>query len=777
MKIIQTNEHIERSNSGVESHFTIKATSRSFDILSSLLYSDKPAAIVRELACNAYDSHVAAGKKDVPIEICLPSILSPTFYVKDFGTGLSDVEMRGGMKHIVSGEEFSLEQLDTIDQQTLSMCKSVKGIYNTYFESTKTGSDDYIGQLGLGSKSPFAYASTFNVESCHNGQKSIYTCYKDEQGLPAIVRLYSETTQDPNGLTVTLSVRTGDIGKFHAAAQSKLMYFSPTPTIVGVPDFKPHRLSHTIRGLSWAIRETDYYAHMSGAYVVQGFVAYPVDRERLIEGGLDLVAAELACTDVDMYIQIGTVEVAASREALSYVDRTVANLNAAFRTAASEIRDSFQAEFDACATRYDACTLVDTFLNTGTSSFKRLFGKMHTAKPFTFAGVAVVSMITLDMTDITNIKMFTAIADGSLLKMSNKYKESYITKYDFYFLVNRYVIVDLRSSGNSSIICQYLKNKTAVGSRGNSALVIRATSNKEAVQALAAAKKICEMLGNATLIRVDEMGIYNTTAPRQSTKGLYLRRSKVNKLVWDKLDFIYTGYGRSKGRFTRKSWVVKPIDMQAGGFYVSVFNYEALGPTSSSMYALPDIIKHAIYLNLIPADVVVVGLSETEQVGIDKTKWFDLYDYVKQAYTAMHLSYETTGRKAFNDILYELGSYVRHNLVEKYNDIDCKLNDGLFKKIIHKIAVMNETPDPPNLQAFESLAETYGIASKSLSCVNDILREWNELSTVYPMFKCVNWRALNEYELVDTIIQYVNSVDVVNSVQIQDSINNNNNEA
>ena len=71
-------EHIQAQGS-----FTIKATGKAFRILSDGLYSDKILAVVRELSCNAYDAHVAAGMF-VPFEVHLPHALEPWFSVKDF---------------------------------------------------------------------------------------------------------------------------------------------------------------------------------------------------------------------------------------------------------------------------------------------------------------------------------------------------------------------------------------------------------------------------------------------------------------------------------------------------------------------------------------------------------------------------------------------------------------------------------------------------------------------------------------------------------------------
>ena len=121
--------------------FTIQANAKMFKILSSSLYSNKEKAIIREISCNAYDANIEACNGNKPIEIHLPNTLEPYFSVKDNGTGLTPEQMTK--------------------------------IYIQYGNSTKTDNNDAIGCLGLGSKSPFAYTSMFNVISISDGLKLI----------------------------------------------------------------------------------------------------------------------------------------------------------------------------------------------------------------------------------------------------------------------------------------------------------------------------------------------------------------------------------------------------------------------------------------------------------------------------------------------------------------------------------------------------------------------------------------------------------------------------
>ena len=90
MKLAVTVNDPILSNVGATGEFRIRNSAKAFKILSDGLYSNKIRAIVRELSCNAVDSHVAADKENVPFEVHLPTMLEPWFSVKDFGIGLDN---------------------------------------------------------------------------------------------------------------------------------------------------------------------------------------------------------------------------------------------------------------------------------------------------------------------------------------------------------------------------------------------------------------------------------------------------------------------------------------------------------------------------------------------------------------------------------------------------------------------------------------------------------------------------------------------------------------
>ena len=158
--------------------FKINATAKAFAILSSGLYTDKIRAVIRELSCNAYDAHVMVGTPKKPFEVHLPNQFEPYFRVTDFGPGLSEAD--------------------------------IYGLYTTYFSSTKTDSNEYIGALGLGSKSPFSYSQTFTVTSRHGGMKKIYSAFLTDEGMPSIVKMSEEVHDGPDGMDVQMAVKSMD---------------------------------------------------------------------------------------------------------------------------------------------------------------------------------------------------------------------------------------------------------------------------------------------------------------------------------------------------------------------------------------------------------------------------------------------------------------------------------------------------------------------------------------------------------------------------------------
>ena len=325
MKLQQNTNTIVRSDSFEESNYTIEASAKAFSILSDGLYADKIKAVIRELSTNAYDAHVDAGCPEQPFTIHLPNRFEPNFSIRDYGTGLSHDD-----------------------------CMN---LYTTYFGSNKTDSNDAVGCLGLGSKSPFAYTDSFVVTSYFNGKKRVYNSYKNEHDEPVFALLSEDDTDEPNGLEVTFSVEQDDIDEFEETAQKVYKHFKVLPRLLSEDTTKPFELEDkhkfVIQGSNWGIVDSGGYSHYHDrdeAVAIMGQVAYPIDYGQF-EG--EAVEALLR-SEVQIHFGIGELDITPSREALSYNEYTKRAIKETVECILLEMKEVIEESFDECETMFEA---------------------------------------------------------------------------------------------------------------------------------------------------------------------------------------------------------------------------------------------------------------------------------------------------------------------------------------------------------------------------------------------------------------------------------------
>jgi hypothetical protein len=299
MRLDTTREKTITNLSGSQK-FKVNASAKAFQILSSGIYERKIEAIVRELSCNCFDSHVEAGVPDLPFNVHLPTPLDPKFVVEDFGVGLSE--------------------------------EQVYSVYTTYFESTKTENNDVIGALGLGSKTPFSYTDSFSITARKDGVEAVFTASIGESGEPEVVKLYSRPWTGSNGVKITVDVSNHDIYEFIACAEKVYSWFKVKPTLNKTLDYDVKE------SILDAIDEYGYHFEPQNGYrsgvnfkVVMGTVAYDLDMDDVRsrdQGDLNLFLNQLDKMRANVFIRlaIGEADVAASRETLSLDDRTKENI-------------------------------------------------------------------------------------------------------------------------------------------------------------------------------------------------------------------------------------------------------------------------------------------------------------------------------------------------------------------------------------------------------------------------------------------------------------------
>lgn len=274
------------------------------NILRDTLYTKKILAVLREYSANAWDAHRMSGKGNIPIKVVIPTHLEPTLVIKDYGPGLSHEE--------------------------------VFQVYTQYGASTKRASNVAVGQLGIGSKSGFAYSDSFTVISCNGGKKRTYVAILDASEKGLINLLDEQDCGEETGITIQIPVKPEDIQEFVDTAISLFKFFNPRPNInVNLPPETPLQ-ARLKTGLIYDVDKVD-----GGKWqAVMGCIPYRLDlsqvnvtSDKSDKSGVGYWAHKLSGV---LYLDIGEVHVSASREELKYSNTTKKTIVQRFSELAEE---------------------------------------------------------------------------------------------------------------------------------------------------------------------------------------------------------------------------------------------------------------------------------------------------------------------------------------------------------------------------------------------------------------------------------------------------------
>lgn len=302
MIITQDKKRVVQSHDFDEVKCTIDPQDMRY--VASLLrnnYSNTSLAVIREITANAVDANIEAKSKR-KVEVKLPTIMSATFCVRDYGSGLSQ------------GEVF--------------------GIYSKYGKSTKRTSNSYIGAFGIGKFAPLSYGDNFSVVSHHGGERKTYNVYVTEEDDTKISLMEQVPSQEPTGLEIQVAIADSDVQKFRRECLQFFEHFDDNrmPILKGLGSDRMNPLKKSLEGSSWFLAKTDssasynYNSH-SQSHAIMGGVAYPINAGNInfngIEGNKNDHLYNLLAHD-GLYINfsLGDLKLHHSRESLEYSKAT-----------------------------------------------------------------------------------------------------------------------------------------------------------------------------------------------------------------------------------------------------------------------------------------------------------------------------------------------------------------------------------------------------------------------------------------------------------------------
>ena len=304
MKLNFQDTKIERSTAFQSQNFDIGDKRIILEILRGKMYSNPIQTICQEISTNAKDAHVEAGKPELPIEIKLPNRLEPSFYIRDFGPGITPDRMGS--------------------------------IFIQYGRSTKRDDNSQQGGFGLGSKSPFSYSDTFTVISItpENGKliRREYIALIDESGLGQMNCVKESETTDPQGTTILLYPKPADFTNFAIHTKRATSHWKVRPTILGDPNFQWPEIRTSYKGDGWEIHDVSPLEQVP--YALIDGIPYNLNLRHVYPSG----NVQLNNLPLRLLFKIGEIPVTANREEIDYQSSVISYIKTRLEKALTEFK-------------------------------------------------------------------------------------------------------------------------------------------------------------------------------------------------------------------------------------------------------------------------------------------------------------------------------------------------------------------------------------------------------------------------------------------------------
>ncbi len=277
---------------GVAHAATISDSVEFIGILSAGIYSNPTLAMVREVICNAWDAHIAAGKTDMPVKI---ELTDEAFIVTDVGNGLSKA--------------------------------TIGPIYTTYGGSTKKKDKRQTGGFGLGAKSPWSFTDFFTVSSCHadDGERTIYTAIKSDPevgGRPSLKEMASYPCDD-TGIIVNVPITYQNKRELDGYIK-QVVYWGDIPATLNERELPRAQFEKAEAKFCMTRHNLSHRQDFDDPIIVKvGNVVYPLTRRPAYANSYDALSSALYNDAVFVLLaDAGAVAITPSRESLNYTDET-----------------------------------------------------------------------------------------------------------------------------------------------------------------------------------------------------------------------------------------------------------------------------------------------------------------------------------------------------------------------------------------------------------------------------------------------------------------------
>lgn len=389
MKLVNNAKKFETNNEEVTSQeFSIGDPSVVIEILRNRLYKHKIRTLVQEYICNARDA-TREIKSTNPVEVTVPTILEPTFKVRDYGPGISPDRM--------------------------------SKVFIQYGSSTKRDSNNQVGGFGIGAKSAWSYTDSFNITTFIDGTKRTYIAHTGVNNNGRLDHIETTKTDEQNGTEIAIAVNPKDVSEFKRSVFRATFFWTENVKILGTTDIVKRidgtKVSKTLELLSnEGLRPINPHYDLNNLIVIDGIVySLTDDLADKVPNYSKLKTLLNSQSHLVFHVPNGFVEVSASREEISNSDYTQKNLKRLIDENYTKIYNELKAKFDVAKTTQEYLQIymklseqynVDCFSKTGDYEVKN--GHVN-SKILDSVKIERCSMMQSTIGGITKLKVYKTI--------------------------------------------------------------------------------------------------------------------------------------------------------------------------------------------------------------------------------------------------------------------------------------------------------------------------------------------------------------------------------
>lgn len=703
----QTTERQVTVSAGETASFKSSHTGKLVGMLFSGLYENKPQSILRELWSNALDAHASVGRAHVPFDVTFPTVFESVFRVRDYGPGMS----------------HEMIMTDYIDPGY----------------SSKEETNDEVGKFGIGSKSPFSYTDVYTLISYDGTEARHYSIIDMGQGEYTANLMATTPDTSPSGIEVTFPIDTGDVRAFRKAAQRVSYGFEVKPNVLNDDEFEGWvDLPVVTDGDGWKLLNGALEGYGGTAYAKMGCVLYPINVEALDNLSSDEAAFLQSTVIIDF--PVGDLEITPSRESLSYGrnEPTAKSITNRVRTIVSEVVDGILADYEKCATYWDA---VVKFRQHVAMNLPECILKL-VRKNAMWKGQRLEQHIRVSRTvDAYRALDFCELSGKALDRRTYRFNR-YQDKLDIEPTDKTVMIIEdlsLPVKDRAKRVAARIRGYARENSLRQVVWVKFYGSSKQESEAFVGVDGLLE--GIEVLYATD------IVEPARETYSGGTRSPVMVRLM---NEHAYRDFDEKVE--------LSPDEMDEGGIMIRL---ERNQPQYDYKLAHPQTMVRILrQMGVIDSDQKVYGVPKTLWKGFEGEQWVDLYDLARESYA------ETDGADAAlraraintirqNSILRSLSDYLDTSLIDPQSDAIAAV------EFFH--GVKNE--DTSQANTLLEFVRAMGDESKLEGTVAELEEmEFHAelMEESYPLIEmiCTNYRYSQRDKLVDMLAKYIYTCDV-----------------